>query len=65
MVLENTHDFVFVEVGNPMEESIEISGRITVKCFTSRVDRDMIVDELYLVTIVLERLDHVVFLIPK
>jgi len=31
MVLKNCHYFVFVEVGNPMKQGIEITGRISIE----------------------------------
>jgi len=34
MVLEGSHNFVLIEIGNPVEEGKEISGRITIKGLT-------------------------------
>jgi hypothetical protein len=34
VVLEDSHNFVLVEIRDPVEEGKEISGRITIEGFT-------------------------------
>lgn len=65
MILEDSHNFIFVEIGHPMKQSIQISSGVTVECLANRVDRDMIVDKFDLISVLFERLDHIIFLITK
>lgn len=65
MVFEDSHNFVLVEVGYPVEEGIEISCRIAIECLADRVDGDMIVDKLDFVAILFKRINHIIFLETK
>lgn len=64
MVLKCSHNFVLIEVRYPMKEGVEVTSRISIEGFTSRIDRHMIVDKLDLILIFFKGIDHIVFLIP-
>lgn len=65
MVLKNGHYFVLVKVRHPVEESIEVSCWISIKCLTNRVDGYMIANKLELVLIVLEGIYHEILLVTR
>jgi hypothetical protein len=62
MVFEYGHNFILIEVGHPMEESIEITRRITVESLANRINGNMITHEFEFVLVVLKGVDHEIFL---
>ena len=64
MVFEGSHDFVFVEIGDPVEESIQVASRISVEGLAGRINGNVIVDKLYFISILLKSIYHEVFLVP-
>lgn len=63
MILKSSHNFVLIEVRHPMEEGIQVSCGISVKGFTNRVNRNVIVHKFYLRFVLFEGLDHKIFLV--
>jgi len=65
VILKNCHDFVLIEVRYPVEESIEITGRIFVKGLAHRVYWYVVVNKFNFVSILLPFLQHETLLITK
>lgn len=63
MIFEDSHYFVFIEVRDPMEESVEVSSGISIEGLADRIDRHMVVGKFDFVSIVFECLDHVILLV--
>ena len=51
MIFINGHNLIFIKVGNPVEECIEISLRTLIKRLASTIDWNMIINKLNLVSI--------------
>jgi hypothetical protein len=65
VVLEDRGHFVLVEIGHPVEEGIEVALWVSVEGLADRVDGDVVAHEFELVLVVLEGVDHEVFLISR
>lgn len=62
VVLVNSHNFVHVEIWNPMEEPIDKCLWIDIEIFTTTVHRDVIVCKLDFIFRSFEGIDHELFL---
>lgn len=65
MVFKGCHYFVLIEIGDPMEQSVQVTSRVPIERLTSRIYRNMIVDKLNLISILFESIDHIIFLISS
>jgi hypothetical protein len=64
VVFKNSHHFILIEVRHPMEKSIEVPGWITVEGLADGVNGNVVANKFKLILIVLEGINHEVFLIP-
>lgn len=65
VVFEDSGYFVLVEVRDPVEEGVKITFWAPIEGLTDGVDRNVIADELELILVVFEGVDHEVLLVPK
>ena len=63
VILEDCHNFVFIEVGNPVEESVEISGGVSVEGLAGGIDGHVVVGKFDFMFILFESTYHELFLI--
>lgn len=65
MVLEYSHNFIFIKIWNPMEEAKQESLWVTVKCLTNTIKWNMVIYKFNLVSITLKVINHILFLPSK
>ena len=65
VVLEDGHNFEFIEVGHPVEEGVEISGGISIEGLTGWVDGNVVVGKFDFIPVGFKGIDHELFLVPE
>ena len=65
VVFKNSHNFIFIEVRNPVKEGEEKPFGIAVEFFADAVDGDVIIDEFNFIFVAFKRVNQKLLLISS